>query len=198
MAEVQDAIKELQKRFGGSDVGGVELVGAGRAHGGTNEEVIDGLADGGRDYKTLHDANRALVSQAFVDEMNRRLEKMFKKINRAVNRQAGLTPTGKISKRPLPRIKRNSAQIIQGAIDEANSASYRACMRKYQEIVSNYLSTNHTASGPAKPVSQNDGGAYARWRQRKFGVPPSEVGRASGQLLANINNPATIRVTKRK
>ena len=189
MAEVQEVIRQLEMQLGSdADVGGVELVGKGRDDGGTNHDVIHWLKDGGRDYLSVDGAEKERIAQAFVDEMEQRMLAIAERTNKAVRAAARRGTPSKLG-------KTTNVEQLKKTVRDAVGGAYKEAMRELQTMTADMLSGNYTADGqPADKVGE----AYARKRMRDFGVPDSEVGRASGQLLANVNNPAMIRITKRK
>lgn len=192
LKEVQASLKALMDKVGkASTVGGVELLGKAREGAGasvSNQKVMEHLDTGGRDFHSLGATETDTVAEAFAREVEARLGDIFKRANQAVK---GAAKMGKTL---------TKAKSEQRAIDDLVAKAYKLAMMRYQEIVRQRFDTSTTADGQVHPVSQNDKGKYAKARAAKYHMPddPNIVGRASGQLSGNVENPSAVRVTKRK
>lgn len=60
--------------------------------------------------------------------------------------------------------------------------AWRAAGRYVKELMKQRVEAGDTNSGPARKVEE----AYAKARQRKYGIPEDVVYKATGQLIANL------------
>ena len=95
------------------------------------------------------------------------------------------TGANQLKKQPNPAVAARLATAAQSAGLRAAGVELTNIMRERAEKGL----TND--GGSADKVSD----AYATWRENKFGVPKSEVYKATGQLLAELNTSG-LRLTK--
>ncbi|MCP4640275.1 MAG: hypothetical protein GY851_07585 [bacterium] len=202
---IMDAIKDLQKAFGKSKVGGVDLVGKAReaypkqTGTTTNKKILEHLAEGNsrssspkrRDFATLTDENMGEVSTAFVGTLNAGLDSMVSRMNQQTRKAAAT-----MAKSGLLKGVNAARAARQKQIDNLVAKSFISAMRKYQEIVRDRLNTGTGADGSRHPVTES----HAKWRAKELNMPDDTniIGRASGQLLDAITNPSLIRPRRRK
>lgn len=187
LKQIQDTLKKVGKTITQSKIGGVELVGRPRNDGETFENVLEYLAEGGRDFVSLNDTDADKLAEDFANAIEFDLTKIFKKIRRA--QKAALAKQSKVGK-----MFGSLKAVEQRQVDDMVGRAFKDMMAAYQTIFVDRLNKGTDWQGVKTPVTPE----YGRWRLKEHGVDLSVVGKATGQLLENATNPATIRPTRRQ
>ena len=132
----------------------------------SNEQIIEYLAEGGRDI-TPNKEDSQDIAEGIANEMVKQLRRAGTVID-TVGRDGARRQTTLTAERQARR---------------ALTKGFRDALDKVQGIMRRHIESMTTSDGgPADRVSQDDGGKYARWRNNQFGVNEGVVYVASGQF----------------
>lgn len=136
---------------------------------GSNAQLLEYLKDGEprRDLKTLSDENASVIADAWQREVERRMDDMTD------NAAAG----GAAS-------KMKAAQIARAQSADGFKAASKVILRMLNERILQNLTADDSGALSAAPKV---GEAYAKNRLRKYGVSTEQVYKATGQLMADMN-----------
>ncbi len=161
----------------GSVYQGIELHGVNRKSGkGNNSDVYQGLKDQGRDLGPNEaDAKKAAVEYVKV------ITRYLKSITQSTKPMAPLSArAGAAAAKRQARVKKAQAKGAKGA-SMADARAYKKAGKAVMAAITARMEKNQDKNGTVTPVDPD----YAKTRERKYGIPKSEVFKAQGELLAN-------------
>jgi hypothetical protein len=165
----------------GSDIQGVELHGLARKGAnekGTNADVKEYLAEGGRDLGP-NDADAKKAAEAYVAVVQRYLKSITQRVKPMP--RLGTKAHAAAVKRQA-RVKKAQAKGKKGA-SQADARAFRKAGKAVAAIIAKRIEKGEDMNGQVKPVGQD----YAAQRALQHSMPDDThiVFIRSGQLLAN-------------
>lgn len=189
MSELLVMLREI-----GTTVNGAQLRGAKRvdAEGTSNDDILAGLVLSGRDFVGPTDGDINAAADSFSKTVQTRLEK-FARSRRA--KKLGAKSIEELKAlQSIGYAKDGSAQRLA---QEIASASLKEAIFTWMDAIMSRIENQQTATGGLTPLSET----YAAYKRKKWGFE-SPIGKASGQLLDNLDSSGTgernVRITRDK
>lgn len=172
LTAAQAVIDAAQKL--GANLGGVELRGKSRLKGDLNNaEVEEYLREGGRDFVTPDAACKAEIGEI--------IETTFKK---------------ELARVQARNVKQNKPKkLTKGQATAVCGIALKKAMEYWMEWSTENIEKQRLADGG---TPDKVGGKYAKYRQKKYGVPTNIVGKATSELLENLIDTKSIKVIRKK
>lgn len=180
-------LKTIDK-IGQSKVRGVAFHGTQREDesGLNNAEVAEDLAKRGWDFFSAGDFTDDIV-ESFVKVADTELQKQadkFAKIAKSQAKRRAKNPSAKLM---------DAEQIANRVATQIASTAFLKAGNVWRNEIIERIERGLLADGSkAKKVSK----AYAEWRQEKYGIPKSDVGVASADLLTNLADDKALRLKR--
>ena len=183
LSEMQFLLKELSKV---ADVNkGVSLNSVQRDDDAVNEQILEYLADQGRDFGEISDAEMERIAGAYAVEYQKRINSLMKKQARAAQRMAkgGLAKGSEA--RAAAFLSGDKGKDGQQVAKQIANACLKKAMDEYMRIVTEHIESQTGPDGaPLENPKLTESYEKQKMKDVGFAYP---IGKRSGQLLDNLN-----------